>query len=99
VLDTPLVLVDDALVDRTGRLEGGEWKFVSGAVRLGSGIGFGVNLDQYGALLVGVFDGTGPLRAHLKPLAAELGAPEGEFTAFAERLAHHLVEHGFARPA
>jgi hypothetical protein len=39
------------------------------------------------------------LRAHLKPLATELGAPEDEFTAFAERLAHHLVEHGLARPA
>jgi methylase of polypeptide subunit release factors len=99
VLDTPLVLVEDARVDRTGRLEGGEWKFVSGSVRLESGIGFGVNLDQYGALLIGAFDGSGPLRAHLKALATELGAPESEFTAFAERLAHHLVEHGIARPA
>jgi hypothetical protein len=99
VLDTPLVLVEDARVDRTGRLDGGEWKFVSGTVRLEAGIGFGVNLDQYGALLIGAFDGSGPLRAHLKPLATELGAPEDEFTAFAERLAHHLVEHGLARPA
>lgn len=35
-------------------------------------------------LLIGAFDGSGP---------------ESGFTAFAERLAHHLVEHGIARPA
>ena len=99
VLDIPLVLADGVFVDRTGRLHDGEWAFVSAAVRLETGIGFGVNLDQYGAVLVAAFDGREPLRGRLGAIAVELGAPEEEFTVFAERLARHLVEHGIAVPA
>lgn len=99
VLDIPLVLADGVFVDRTGRLDDGAWAFVSAAVRLETGIGFGVNLDQYGAVLIAAFDGREPLRERLGAIAAELGAPEEEFTVFAERLARHLVEHGIAVPA
>jgi methylase of polypeptide subunit release factors len=99
VLDMPLVLADGVFVDRTGRLDDGVWAFVSAAVRLETGIGFGVNLDQYGAVLIGAFDGRQALRERLAAIAAELGAPEDEFTVFAERLARHLVEHGIAVPA
>jgi methylase of polypeptide subunit release factors len=99
ILDIPLVLADGVFIDRTGRLHEGEWAFVSAAVRLETGIGFGVNLDQYGAVLVAAFDGREPLRGRLGAIVSELGAPEEEFTVFAERLARHLVEHGIAVPA
>ena len=99
VLDIPLVLADGAFVDRTARLDAGDWAFVTAAVRLETGIGFGVNLDAYGAVLIAAFDGQGPLRARLAEIAAGLGAPEEEFVKFADRLARHLVEHGLAVPA
>ncbi|HEX7582857.1 MAG TPA: methyltransferase [Gaiellaceae bacterium] len=99
VLDIPLVLADGTYVDRTVRLDDGNWTFVTSAVRLETGIGFGVNLDHYGAVLIAAFDGKAPLRARLGELARELGAPEAEFVAFAERLARHLVEHGIAVPS
>lgn len=95
-LDVPLILADGAFVDRTARLEGGDWRLVSAAVRLETGIGFGVNLDAYGAVLVGVLDGRGPVRPQLAEMARGLGAPEAEFELFAARLVGHLVEHGMA---
>ncbi len=99
VLDVPLVLVEGAFVDRTARLDAGTWTFVTAAARLETGIGFGVNLDAYGAMLVAAFDGQQPLRERLGEIAQGLGAPEDEFAVFAERLARHLVEHGLAVPA
>lgn len=99
VLDVPLVLAEGAFVDRTARLEAGAWTFVTAAARLETGIGFGVNLDHYGAVLISAFDGQGPLRGRLAGIAQELGASEDELTVFAERLARHLVEHGIAVPA
>ena len=50
-------------------------------------------------MLVAAFDGQQPLRERLGEIAQGLGAPEDEFTVFAERLAQHLVEHGLAVPA
>ena len=98
-LDVPLALADGAFLDRTVRLEAGEWHFVSAAARLETGIGFGVNLDAYGAVLAAALDGSGPLRAKVPGMARALGASEAEFEQFAERLVRHLVEHGIAVPA
>ena len=90
--------MDGSFVDRTVKLDHGAWTFVTSAARLETGIGFGVNLDHYGAVLIAAFDGKAPLRARLGEFARQLEAPEAEFTAFAERLAQHLVEHGLAVP-
>jgi methylase of polypeptide subunit release factors len=95
-LEVPLVLADGAFVDRTGCLEDGEWRFVSAAVRLETGIGFGVNLDAYGAAIVAALDGSRPLRPQLPGMARALGATEADFEELAERLVRHLVEHGIA---
>jgi hypothetical protein len=69
------------------------------AVRLADGIEFGANLDRYGSALVMALDGVAPVRERLGPLAAELGVPEPQLTAFATHLLRHLVEHGLAVPA
>jgi hypothetical protein len=99
LLDRRLALVAPAFVDRTARVEAGSWKETSAAVRLERGIGFGVNLDRYGAALVTALDGSAPMRERIGPLAAEIGVPDVELEAFALRLLRHLVEYGFAMPA
>jgi len=96
LLDLRLTLVERAYVDRTSRVESGTWTQTSAAIRLAEGIELGVNLDRYGSALAGALDGSEPLRARVPALAAELGLPESELAAFAARLLHHLVEHGFA---
>jgi hypothetical protein len=96
LLDRTLALVPDAYLDRTTRLENGEWQPVAATVRLEQGIGFGVNLDRAGLAIVSLLDGKAPLRPHLRPLAQELGAPEPELTQFAEELVGHLVANGYA---
>jgi hypothetical protein len=88
--------VPDAYLDRTVRLQAGEWQQVAGSLRLEAGIGFGANLDRAGLAIVSLLDGSGPLRPHLPALARELGAPERELTRFAEGLLEHLVAHGYA---
>ncbi len=99
LLDRRLALVGPAYVDRTARVEDGSWTETSAAVRLERGIGFGVNLDRYGAALVTALDGSAPMRGRIAPLAVELGVPESELAAFALQLLRHLVEYGFAMPA
>jgi hypothetical protein len=96
LLDRPLALVPEAYLDRTERLEGGEWQEVAAAVRLEQGIGFGANLDRIGLALVSQLDGSGPLRPRLPALAQELGVPESELARFAEELLEHLVARGYA---
>ena len=95
VLDRPLAVVPEAFVDRTSRLEGSEWSSAGATIRLETGIGFGVNLDVYGAALVEMLDGSAPLRERIPPLSARLGIPEQELKVFAEALVRHLVERGF----
>jgi len=98
VLATPLRLVDGAFVDRTGKLVDGTWSFAGATVRLETGIGFGANLDHYGALVVSALDGRAPLGERLDDLTRGLSRPPDEVRAFAEQLARHLVERGFAVP-
>ena len=95
VLDRPLAVVPAAFVDRTSRLEGGDWRSAGATIRLESGIGFGVNLDVYGSALVETLDGSAPVRERIRPLSAKLGVPEQELTVFADALVRHLVERGF----
>jgi methylase of polypeptide subunit release factors len=98
LLDGRFTLVERAYFDRTARVESGTWTETSAAVRIAEGIEFGANLDRYGSALVPALDGAQPIRDRLGPLAAELGVPEAEFTAFATHLLRHLVEHGIAVP-
>ena len=99
LLDRRLALVEAARFDRTQQFTGGRWELVSADVRLAAGIGFGANLDRFGAAIVAALDGGEPLRGRLPHLASELELPETDLTAFATHLLHHLVEHGFAMPA
>jgi hypothetical protein len=99
LLDARLGLVEAARFDRTERVVDGRWVLASAALRLEAGIGFGVNLDRFGAALAALLDGHAPVREHLPKLAAELELPERQLVAFATQLVEHLVTHGFAMPA
>jgi len=98
-LERALVVAPAAFVDRTMQLVDGDWTLASAAVRLEEGLGFGANLDAYGAVLVAALDGSGPLGPRLAEIAEGLGAPEAEFREFAARVARHLLEFGIVVPA
>ena len=98
LFDRRLALVEAARLDRTEQVANGRFELASATVRLAAGIGFGANLDRYGAAVVATLDGSEPLRARIAPLAAELELSEADLSAFAAQLLHHLVEHGFAVP-
>ncbi len=96
LLDVRLGLVEAARLDRTERVVDAEWVLASAALRLEAGIGFGVNLDRFGAAVAARLDGRTPVREHMPALAAELRLPERDLTVFATELLEHLVAHGFA---
>jgi methylase of polypeptide subunit release factors len=96
VLDRPLSLVSTVVVERSAHVENGTWEFLAATAELREGIGFGVNLDAVGAAVIECFDGRAPLRDRLPQVASSLGLSVDQLTPFAEALARHLVEHGFA---
>ena len=99
LLDAYLKLATNARLDQVCEASNGSWHPVSGRVRRVGGLEFSGALDGPSAAALAQWDGSQPLREHLRKLAAALNTDFAAFAPAALPVIRRLIEQGFLIPA
>ncbi|MGH9394390.1 MAG: methyltransferase, partial [Terriglobales bacterium] len=98
LLGARLRLGANVYLEQICQVDGGEWRPGTMRVRRVGGIGFAGMIDAHGATLLARCDGTQPVQAQVRALAAALRTEVEAITPGALATIRRLVEQGFLEP-
>jgi hypothetical protein len=98
LLDTPLQIVPDAVIENVSRSDGAGWKMERSVLRHGKGLRYGGNIDIHIARLIGQCNGRKTPRQLMDELAESLGVESDKIRDSVLAAITNLVERGFLLP-
>ena len=98
LLDTPLHIVPDAVIENVSRSDGSGWKMERSVLRYGKGLRYAGNIDIHIARLIGQCNGRKTPRQLMDELAGSLGVEPAQIHDSVLAAITNLVERGFLLP-